>query len=268
MKPVWTQIVGPPSSRRRDRRLDRVRRRVGLRPDHGARLRLVAVAPATATLRWVAPVADGAHWGKPVAVANGVVYTVDFTGFLDAYDARDRRAARASGRLLLGGASSPASLAWGGVSIARNTIYAAVGMLGLADGFVVAFKPRRRGRPARATSRRPPAAVAAAEAGGAGGGAGRRARSSPGPGAASTSYATPVMITAVGGPLSFVNLDIAQHDVVAEDQAPDGTPLFRSRLSGIGEIVPVEGLDRVESGRQYSFYCSIHPGMRGTLLVR
>jgi hypothetical protein len=56
--------------------------------------------------------------------------------------------------------------------------------------------------------------------------------------------------------------------VVSDELAPDGQPLFRSRLSGIGEVVPVEGLDRVQSGRQYGFYCSIHPGMRGTLLVR
>ena len=89
-----------------------------------------------------------------------------------------------------------------------------------------------------------------------------------GPGAASTTYATPVMVTQVGGPVSFTNADLPQHDVVSEELAPDGQPLFRSRLSGIGEVVPVEGLDRVQSGRQYSFYCSIHPGMRGTLFVR
>ena len=76
------------------------------------------------------------------------------------------------------------------------------------------------------------------------------------------------MVTQVGGPVSFTNADLPQHDVVSDELAPDGQPLFRSRLSGIGEVVPVEGLDRVQSGRQYGFFCSIHPGMRGTLFVR
>ena len=31
--------------------------------------------------------ADGAHWGNPVSVANGVVYTSDMSGFLTARDA-------------------------------------------------------------------------------------------------------------------------------------------------------------------------------------
>ena len=75
-------------------------------------------------------------------------------------------------------------------------------------------------------------------------------------------------MTNVGGPLSFVNLDLPAHDVVAEAKAPDGTPLFASRLGGLGEVVPVEGLDRVSAGQSYAFDCSLHPGMRGTLVVR
>jgi plastocyanin len=76
------------------------------------------------------------------------------------------------------------------------------------------------------------------------------------------------MVTRVGGPLSFLNLDIVQHDVVADDLGPDGRPLFRTKLIGFGESAPVEGLDRVESGQTYSFYCSVHPGMRGNLAVQ
>jgi plastocyanin len=75
-------------------------------------------------------------------------------------------------------------------------------------------------------------------------------------------------VTQVGGPLSYTNGDIVQHDVVARDRGPDGGPLFHSRLAGLGEPVPVEGLDRVESGKSYGFYCSLHPGMQGTLIVR
>ena len=80
-------------------------------------------------------------------------------------------------------------------------------------------------------------------------------------------YATPVMVTPVGEPLSFVNNDLPQHDVVAVDRGPDGLPLFSSRLVGIGEITPVNGLENVEHGRSYAFFCSIHLGMRGTLVV-
>ncbi len=96
----------------------------------------------------------------------------------------------------------------------------------------------------------------------------RSRRSSPGPAAASTSYATPVATTAVGGTLEFVNLDLAKHDVQSTEKAPDGTPLFSTPLIDLGETAPVEGLDRVQAGRAYEFFCSIHPGMRGTLNVR
>src|SRR2546428_1839 len=89
--------------------------------------------------RWVGPIADGAHWGNPVTVANGIVYTVDFSGYLDAFDARN--GTLLTKRPLALGSAGPESLSWAGVSVARNTVYAAVGVLGLADGFVVAYRP-------------------------------------------------------------------------------------------------------------------------------
>jgi plastocyanin len=76
------------------------------------------------------------------------------------------------------------------------------------------------------------------------------------------------MTTKAGGPLSYVNLDVVQHDVVAADKGPDGNPLFRSKLIGLGESAPVEGLDKVKAGQSYAFFCSVHPGMRGTLIVQ
>jgi plastocyanin len=76
------------------------------------------------------------------------------------------------------------------------------------------------------------------------------------------------MVTQKGGPLQFINLDVVQHDVVADRAGPDGRPLFRTPLIGTGQSAAVEGLDRVESGQSYPFYCSLHPGMRGTLSVR
>ena len=83
-----------------------------------------------------------------------------------------------------------------------------------------------------------------------------------GPGGASYGYLTPVMVTQVGGPVNYTNGDIVRHDVVAND----GT--FSSALAGTGETVPVNGLENVESGKTYGFFCSLHPGMKGQLIVR
>jgi plastocyanin len=112
---------------------------------------------------------------------------------------------------------------------------------------------------------------------GAGGGGGGRGGDSgggsdppivAGPGAASTGYATPNATTSVGGPLSFVNFDFVEHDVVSEATGPDGEPLFSTPLIGTGESAQIEGLEEVKSGQSYRFLCSIHPGMQGTLRVR
>lgn len=109
---------------------------------------LFALDPADGSMRWMAPVADGAHYGIPVASANGVVYTLDAKGFLDAYDAADGSLLLAR-RILAGTDAGPdATPTFGGVSVARNTVYAAVGaqntgldFAGLLNGYVVAFRP-------------------------------------------------------------------------------------------------------------------------------
>jgi polyvinyl alcohol dehydrogenase (cytochrome) len=268
MQPVATQIVGPPSS---------VGGIVGSTAYDGQSVYGPVTAPgyvwsinaADAAFRWVGPVADGAHWGPPVAVANGVVYSVDLSGFLDAYDSRTG-ALIAKRPLTLGG-SGPQSLSWGGVSVARNTIYASVGIGSLAEGYVVAFKPGGVNAVAGDVQQTVGDTRGGGGGGnppGGGGGGGTGSAIVAGPGAVYTTYATPVMTVEKGGSLSFVNLDAPQHDVTSDDKGPDGKPLFYSKLSGLGEVAPVQGLDRVESGKQYGFFCSIHPGMRGTLIVR
>jgi plastocyanin len=151
------------------------------------------------------------------------------------------------------------------VAVARNTVYAGVGLGSLSEGFVVAFKPGGVDETVDDVGN------TGGGSGGGGGGGGDTSTGSAiiaGPGATYSGYATPVMTTRVGGPLSFVNLDLSQHDVTAVDRGPDGRPLFASKLSGLGEVSPVEGLDRVKSGQTYGFLCSIHPGMRGNLIVR
>jgi polyvinyl alcohol dehydrogenase (cytochrome) len=265
MEPVSSEIVGPPTQ---------VGGIVGSTAYDGENVYGPITVPgyvwsigAAGGYRWAAPVGDGLHWGNPVAVANGVVYTSDLGGFLDAYDARTG--------LLLGkhqlvpGKATPS---WGGVSIARHTIYATTGIRGSAEGHLVAFRPGGRSQ-----AEEPPGG------GGGGGGGGKPPAEEPppedeapaseppivaGPGAASTSYATPVATTAVGGTLEFVNLDLAKHDVQSTELGPNGSPLFSTPLIDLGETATVEGLDRVQAGRAYEFFCSIHPGMRGTLNVR
>ena len=92
------------------------------------------------TNKWFGPVADGAHWGNPVSTANGVVYTTSLTGFLLGYEA-STGAPLLAAPMVAGDQSGDPKLSWAGVAIARNTVYAAVGMTGLPNGYVVAYRP-------------------------------------------------------------------------------------------------------------------------------
>jgi plastocyanin len=267
MKPVWTQLVGPPSS---------VGGIVGSTAVAGGAVfgpitvsgYLWSVDQAAGSRRWVAPIGDGAHWGNPVSTANGIVYTMDFRGFLDAYDA-------ATGVSLLhrslniGGPVAP-TLSWGGVSIARGTVYAAVGMTGLPDGQVVALRP---------TSLAPSAAGARI---------GPEDQVAPhvvaGPQAQFYGYLTPAVVASKAtGRVLYTNLDVVRHDVV-QDVRTDGVagkgkdpwckrfakgkcPVFWAPLVGLGETVELQGLKNTQAGKSYTFFCSLHPGMRGTLAV-
>ena len=96
-------------------------------------------------------------------------------------------------------------------------------------------------------------------------------------------YLTPVMTVQRTGELSYANLDIVQHDVV-HDVTEDGIankkkdkwcrsfdkgecPLFWSARAGLGDTVPVEGLKNLKVGEVYTFFCTLHPGMKGRLVV-
>ncbi|MBW3657926.1 MAG: PQQ-binding-like beta-propeller repeat protein [Actinobacteria bacterium] len=152
MEPVWESLVGIPSE---------VGGIVGSTAFDGEAIYgphtvagyLFRLEKEAGGVDWVTPVADGVHWGQPVASANGVVYTVDYKGFLDAYDA-------ATGVPLLHVPMTVATharydsnltdpvLSWAGVSVARNTVYAAIGVDAegyglpqLPNGYVVAYRP-------------------------------------------------------------------------------------------------------------------------------
>jgi polyvinyl alcohol dehydrogenase (cytochrome) len=249
MKPVWTAIVGPPTP---------FGGIVGSTAFDGASVygpvtapgHLWSLARADGSVRWLSPTLDGAHWGNPVAVANGVVYTADLKGFLDAYEART--GVPLAHRPLLLGADNGGNpmLSWGGVSIARNTVYAAVGIDGLPDGFVVALRPGGGGGGIQ-----PPALPGIPQPSGAG------ATVVAGPGAVATTYATATVTVPRGSTVDFLNLDVPQHDVRSTTAG-----LFASELIGTGQTAPVTGVDRLGPG-SYGFYCSLHPNMKGTLTV-
>jgi plastocyanin len=115
----------------------------------------------------------------------------------------------------------------------------------------------------------PPAAAAVAAAG---------------PGGFVAGFATPVVVVERGETLTFYNADVPMHDFVAVDAFTPRAlerktkwcsgyrrgrcPLFWSARIGVGGSTKVLGLTRVKPGKQYSFYCTVHPGMKGTLIVR
>jgi outer membrane protein assembly factor BamB/plastocyanin len=201
--------------------------------------------------RWASPVADGVHWGNPVAVGNSIVYTVDLKGFLDAYDGRN--GAPLLHRPVAAGSSTGTSAvaSWGGVSIARNTVYAAVGISGLDDGFIVAFKPGGSEGGGLPPAPEPPPAPNLPTGSN---------TVIAGPGAVATTYATPTVTIQHGQSLSFTNLDVPQHDVRADDGS------FGSELISTGQSGPVDGVEQLAPG-SYGFYCTLHRNMTGTLTV-
>ena len=105
-----------------------------------------------------------------------------------------------------------------------------------------------------------------------------------GPGGFAAGFATPVVVVAKGESLTFANGDVAPHNVTAVDaflSRKDAKkakwcsafdkgkcPLFWSPTITAGEQTEVEGLDRIEPGKQYAFICTVHPNMKGTLVAR
>jgi polyvinyl alcohol dehydrogenase (cytochrome) len=250
MERVWTLPVGPPTP---------VGGIVGSTAFDGSSVYGPVTVPghvwsttSTGDLRWVAPTADGVHWGNPVAVANGIVYTVDFKGFLDAYDARFGEPLLHRPIALGSATGTSPVVSWGGVSIARNTVYAAVGISGLPDGFIVAFRPGATGDGGGGPGLPSPPPAPGAPSG--------DTQIVAGPGAVATTYATTAVTVKQGGSVTFTNLDVPQHDVKANDGS------FTTPLISTGASAPVEGVASLAPGT-YGFYCSLHRNMTGTLTV-
>ena len=103
-----------------------------------------------------------------------------------------------------------------------------------------------------------------------------------GAGAKFYGYATPLVVVEPGAEISYYNFDIEKHNVV-QDAIADGVyskkkqpwcrdfpkgkcPVFWSKMIGLGDT-PIKGLENVEPGQLYTFYCTLHPGMKGRLVA-
>lgn len=104
-----------------------------------------------------------------------------------------------------------------------------------------------------------------------------------GPGGFAAGFATPLVIAPAATGVTFVNGDIQPHNVIANEDffskkaakkiewcksyPTKKCPVFWSETVAVGETTPVLGIEDLVSGQQYSFFCSIHPGMKGTLVA-
>lgn len=114
-------------------------------------------------------------------------------------------------------------------------------------------------------------------------------RAVAGPGGVAYGYLTPTITISKGDKISFTNLDAFEHDFVHDvetdgfggkrnvrwckeenghDQHDHGCPVFWSERLEAGETTKVLGLKRVKRDRTYTFFCTLHHNMKGTLIVR
>ena len=105
-------------------------------------------------------------------------------------------------------------------------------------------------------------------------------------------FLPPVVVVETGATLTYANFDTAEHDFVqdvesdgfggpkkapwcrkkkaeARDRHHDpGCPVFFTPLLGTGEIAEVKGLQNLKPGATYTFVCTVHHNMTGTLIAR
>ena len=211
---------------------------------------LYSLDGTTGAINWVLPATGAMHY-EGLALVNGVLLTANDLGALEAIDA-------SAGTPLLvhpfGQDTNTVNQDMGnssGVSVARGTVF--VSTKDQSTSTLFAYKPGASGGGGGGLPELPP------PPGGVPGGTGQVVS---GPGAANTTYATPVAVITQGGSLTYTNADIVRHDVDSD------TPgLFDSALIAAGQSEQVAGVEKLPAG-QYPFHCSLHPGMHGTLVVQ
>jgi polyvinyl alcohol dehydrogenase (cytochrome) len=261
MERVWTQVLGAPTL---------IGGIVGSTAYDGRAIYGPNTAPGymwstrkdDGAIRWMGPHLPG--YGNPTSVANGVAYTSDQGGILSGYTTRD-------GEQVLSH-SLPAG-SQGGVSIARNTVFAAVGETTRPEGFIVALQPGGRPGGEDPGGEDPPPGDPPPGDPPPGDPPPDQPPSEGGPvtstivAGPTNSYYTSTVAASRSGSLEFLNLDSNQHDVVSRAAGPDGAPLFRTPLIGNGQRARVEGTGRLTPGETYEFFCTIHPSMTGEVVA-
>jgi len=79
-------------------------------------------------------------------------------------------------------------------------------------------------------------------------------------------YVPPEVVIETGDSLTYVNADVAVHDVRSVATDVWGDPLFSSRIIAQGQSAPVERVESLGPG-DYDFFCTVHPEMEGVLRV-
>ena len=99
-----------------------------------------------------------------------------------------------------------------------------------------------------------------------------------GPEAATAGFTSRVVLAVQGQALTFVNADVSGHTLTSKQTKPQRVkfgskyyvirvPLFDSSGVNPGATRDVKGVTALKPG-SYDFYCSLHTGMTGQLLVK
>ena len=95
-----------------------------------------------------------------------------------------------------------------------------------------------------------------------------------GPQGSATNYLTTRVVSTAGTTVTFANHDTTTHDVTSRatktivvKKKKRVVPLFAAPITAGGGVSPIPASAGLKPGT-YDFYCSLHPGMTGTLTVQ
>lgn len=95
-----------------------------------------------------------------------------------------------------------------------------------------------------------------------------------GPQGSATNYVTTQVVATAGTTVGFANLDTTTHDVTSRatktvviKKKKRVVPLFHAPITPSGGVTAIPGTEGLKPG-SYDFYCTLHPGMTGTLTVQ